>query len=120
MIKIVGAMSVFGGLVFLGLGFIFIVAGGTDNMLIGAVCAGLGLLLFLVVFLMVRAEAKRPTLVTQNIQMSGSGEFREKAIQCPACGGSVADRDIKLIDGGLMLNCPFCGKVSALEEQPKW
>ena len=120
MLKIVGTLTIFGGLAFLGLGAIFIIAGGSDNFIVGTVLMGIGFLLFLVTYIMVRAEAKRPTLVTQNIQMAGSGEFRERAIQCPACGGSVADKDIKLIDGGLMLNCPFCGKVSALEEQPKW
>jgi DNA-directed RNA polymerase subunit RPC12/RpoP len=120
MLKIVGTLAIFGGLAFSGLGAIFIIAGGSDNLLVGGILVGIGLLLFLAVYMMVRAEARRPTHVTQNIQMSGAGEFREKAIQCPGCGGNVADKDIKLIDGGLMLSCPYCGKVSALEEQPKW
>ena len=122
MIKVIGTLSIFGGLVFLGLGFIFIVAGGADNMLVGGVCLLLGVLLFIITYLLVRAEAKRPQTVNQNINvtMSGSGEFKEKSIQCPACGAPVKDEDIKLIEGGLMVSCPFCEKVSALEEEPKW
>ena len=120
MLKIIGALAIFGGLAFSGLGAIFIIAGGSDNMLVGGVLVCIGLLMFLAAYMMVRAEARRPMNVTHNVQMSGSGEFRERAIQCPGCGGNVADKDVKLIDGGLMISCPFCGKVSALEEQPKW
>ncbi|MBA3045150.1 MAG: hypothetical protein KKH41_00765 [Candidatus Thermoplasmatota archaeon] len=118
--KIIGILALFGGLGFSGLGGIFIIAGGSDNLTVGAVLVGIGLLLFLVTYLMVRTEASKPTLVSQNIQMSGSGEFREKAVRCPGCGGNVKNSDLKLIDGGIMLTCPFCGKVSALEEEPKW
>jgi len=120
MIKIVGTLVIFGGLVFLGLGAIFIIAGGSDNMLVGAVLICIGALLFGLVYLMVRAEAGRPTNVTQNIQLGGSGEFREKAVHCPGCGGTVGEKDIKLKDGGLIITCPYCGKVSVLEEEPKW
>lgn len=120
MIKIIGTLAIFGGLGFSGLGAIFVIAGGSDNLLVGGILIGIGLLLFLITYMMASAESKRPTHVTQNVQMSGSGEFRERAIQCPGCGGNVADKDVKLIDGGLMISCPFCGKVSALEEQPKW
>ena len=118
--KLVGTLTIFGGLVFLGLGFIFIVAGGSENIAIGAMCVGLGLILFLITYLIARAEAKRPTQVTQNIQLGGSGAFQEKSVHCPGCGGNVAEKDIKLKDGGLIITCQFCGKVSVLEEEPKW
>jgi energy-converting hydrogenase Eha subunit C len=120
MLKIVGTMTIFGGLAFLGLGFIFIVAGGSDNALIGALCIGLGMIMFLLTYLIVRAEAKRPVKQDINIQMGGSGKFLEKSIHCPGCGGSMKEENIKLIEGGLMITCPFCGKLSALEEEPKW
>ena len=122
MIKVIGTLSIFGGLVFLGLGFIFIVAGGADNILIGGVCLLLGVLLILITYILARAETKRPHTVNQsiNVTMSGSGEFREREIQCPACGAPVKDDNIKLIEGGFMVSCPFCEKVSALEEEPKW
>ncbi|MCK5038620.1 MAG: hypothetical protein KAS16_05925 [Thermoplasmata archaeon] len=122
MIKIIGIMSIFGGLGFLGLGFIFIVAGGSSNLRVGGACIGLGLVLLLLTYFLVKMESKRPTLVHQdiNVQMSGSGEFKKRDIACPSCGAPVKDENIKLIDGGLMINCPFCEKVSALEEEPKW
>jgi len=122
MIKIIGTLTIFGGLAFLGLGFIFLVAGGTDNVWVGSICVMLGLVLFLVTYGLMRLESKRPTVVNQefNVQMSGSGEFQEREMQCPACGAPVEGKDIKLIEGGLMISCPFCQKVTTLEEAPKW
>lgn len=120
MIKVIGTLTIFGGLVFLGLGFIFIVAGGSENMAIGGMCVGLGLFMFLLTYLIVRVEAKRPLKQDITIQMGGSGTFLEKSVHCPGCGGNMAEKDIRLKDGGLMITCPFCGKVSVLEEEPKW
>ena len=67
-------------------------------------------------------EAKRPSVVNQNInvQMSGSGEFAAREVQCPACGAPVKEENLKLIDGGMMISCPFCEKVTTMEEAPKW
>jgi len=120
MLRVAGTLALFGGLFFLGLGAIFVIAGGSDNLMVGGILIGIGMLLFIAVYMMVRTEARRPTQVIQNIRLGGSGAFQEKSVHCPGCGGNMEEKDIRLKDGGLLITCPFCGKVSLLEEEPKW
>lgn len=118
--KVISLLTIFGGLFFLGTGFIFIIAGGSENVMIGLASTGIGLFMVFVSYLLVKAEASKPRLVHQDIHMSGSGEMRTRDIQCPACGAGVAEENIKLIEGGLMVKCPYCEKVTTIEEAPKW
>lgn len=120
MMKVIGPFTLFGALAFLGLGAIFLIAGGSENIMVGAALVGIGLLLALAVYMMIRAEARRPTQVSQTVQLGGSGEFRERQVSCPGCGGVLAEKDLRLKDGGFVATCPYCGKVSMLEEEPKW
>ncbi|MDO9537029.1 MAG: hypothetical protein Q7J68_01775 [Thermoplasmata archaeon] len=120
MIKAIAFLAIFGSLVFLGTGGIFIIAGGSDNVLIGGASIGIGLLLLLITYFLVREEAKRPIKQNINVTLSGSGEFRQRVIQCPKCGAPVKDENVKMIDGGLLITCPFCENVWTLEEEPKW
>ena len=39
---------------------------------------------------------------------------------CRQCGAPVEQKDIKVVQGGLMVTCPYCSAVYALEEAPKW
>jgi hypothetical protein len=120
MIRAIGTLALFGALAFLGLGAIFLIAGGSGNLFVGGILICFGIALLAITCRMVRAEAERPIQVNQNVQIGGSGTFVEKSVHCPGCGGNMAEKDIKLKDGGLIITCPFCGKVSVLEEEPKW
>jgi hypothetical protein len=113
---------VFFGLGLLLLGFIFLIAGGAENLLLGGAQVLVGLVLLAVVYLDSRNEAKQPIEIQQtlNVSMGGSGEFEEQDLYCPGCGAAAGEDDVKLIEGGLMLVCPYCGKSTVLEEQPKW
>jgi DNA-directed RNA polymerase subunit RPC12/RpoP len=92
------------------------------NGVIGAVLIIIAIVIFVIVYLDSRKEASRPVIVQQNVnvQMSGSGQLREKKMACRSCGAPIEEKDIKLISGGLMYTCSYCGSTGALEEEPKW
>ena len=108
------------GLIFLG--FIFLIAGGTDNVVVGAVMVLAGFGLFAFLYYDSKIVASQPKVVHQDIDvtMGGSGEFQERRLNCPSCGAPVEEKDVTLMSGGLVINCPYCKTTSALEEAPKW
>ncbi len=116
-----------GALIFLAifmilLGMIFIIASGMENIVIGAVFVVIaGILLFLS-YRTTKIEAAKPSVVNQTFQvkMEGSGELTEKQLRCRSCGAPLTDKNLKVIQGGVMMTCPYCGAVAALEEAPKW
>ena len=116
--KMLMVVLVFAALVFLFGGALFLIgATVTGDFIVGGV-----MLLVAVVLLVVawRLAAGSPTVVQQNIQLGGSGQFQEKRMTCRQCGAPIEQKDIKVVQGGLMVTCPYCNAVYALEEAPKW
>lgn len=116
-------VCIFFGIILLLLGVIWLIgaASGADYA-VGGVMIVLALVLFGLVYLFSRLKAKQPTVVQQtvNVQMGGSGEFKQKEMKCKSCGGDIGSKDTKVISGGLQVTCPYCGSTYNLEEQPKW
>ncbi len=69
-----------------------------------------------------KVRAAQPKLVSQtfNVKMEASGQMEQKQLKCKSCGAPLADKDLKVISGGIMVSCPYCGTTYALEESPKW
>lgn len=116
-----GILIFFGvGLIFLGL--IFVIAGDITDILTGGVMIGIGLVMFVLIYAINRIQASKPKLISQtfNVKMEGSGKLEDKQMKCKSCGASLTEKDLKVIQGGIMVTCPYCGVVSALNEEPKW
>lgn len=120
--KIVEALIVFFAVCMLLLGAIYLIAGGLENYAIGAVFILIAAVLLYVIYRMTRVEAAKPTLVSQtfNVKMEGSGQVTPKDMKCKSCGAPIIDKDLTVIQGGIMAKCSYCGAVFALEEAPKW
>jgi len=120
--KLVQGLIVFVGVALLFLGIIFVIAGGLEDTVIGGIMVTVAIVLFLIVYRMAKIEAAKPTLVSQtfNVKMEGSGEFKEKELKCKSCGAPLGDKNLTVIEGGIMAKCPYCGAIYALQEQPKW
>ena len=118
---VLGVLIVF-GLGLLMLGGLFTVTGYTSDIVIGLVMimAGFGILFY--VYRLEKIEASKPTLVSQtfNVKMDGSGKFEDKQMKCRSCGAPITDKNLKVIQGGIMATCPYCGAVFAMQEAPKW
>lgn len=120
--RILSAFLVFLAIVLILLGGIFIIASGVENIAVGGVFVLIAALLLFYVYRSDKIEAARPKVMNQtfNVKMSGSGQLEQKQLTCRSCGAPLADKDLSIVSGGVMVKCPYCGSVYALEEAPKW
>jgi len=120
--KLVQGFLVFVAVSMMLLGMVFVIASGIENTAIGAVMVLVAVGLLVLVYRMTKIEASKPTVVSQtfNVKMDGSGQFNAKEMKCKSCGAPITDKDLKVIQGGIMATCPYCGAVFAMEEAPKW
>lgn len=104
------------------LGMIFIIASGLENIATGAVFVVIAVILLFFAYRTTKIEAAKPSVINQTFQvkMEGSGDLKEKELRCKSCGAPLTDKNLKVIQGGVMMTCPYCGAVAALEEAPKW
>jgi len=120
--KIIQGLLVFVGIVILFLGLIFIVASGTENIVTGAVMVLVAVGIFVFFYYTEKVQASKPTLVSQtfNVKMEGSGKLEEKEMKCRTCGAPITEKDLKIVQGGVMVTCSYCGAAYSLQEEPKW
>ncbi len=120
--KLVGALVTFAGICLVILGAIFIIAWSVENAIAGGMMVLIGVGLMYYMYRVEKIEAAKPQLVSQtfNVKMSGSGEMAPKDMICKSCGAPITEKNLKVIQGGLMATCPYCGAVFALQEAPKW
>jgi hypothetical protein len=104
------------------LGAIFLIASGTDNLITGALLVLIAVLLLFFSYRSQKIEAAKPTLVTQNfdVKMEGSGTLDQKELKCRSCGAPLSEKDLKVVEGGVVMVCPYCNTVTSLQESPKW
>ena len=110
------------GLIFMGLLFLIGSAGLMANILIGVGMLAIGAIIFAVLLWMWKVEATKPTVVQQtfNVQMGASGKLEEKQMKCRSCGAPLESKDLTVVQGGMMVKCPYCNTAYPLEEAPKW
>lgn len=120
--KLVEAVLVFVAIAVVLLGAIFIIAGDTTDVLTGGVLVLIAVVMFAFIYRVEKIEASKPTVVNQtyNVKMEGSGRLEEKQMACRSCGAPLSEKDLTVIQGGIMAKCPYCGAAYALEEAPKW
>ncbi len=104
------------------LGMIFIIASGMENIATGGVFVIIAVILLFFAYRTTKIEVAKPSVINQTFQvkMEGSGDLKEKELRCKSCGAPLTDKNLKVIQGGVMMTCPYCGAVAALEEAPKW
>lgn len=120
--KIVEGLLVFFGIAIALLGAVFLIAGDSADILIGAVLVLIAVVMFIFVYRLEKIQAAKPTLVSQkfDVKMEGSGKLEDKEMKCKSCGAPITDKDLKVVEGGIMVTCSYCGAMYAMEEAPKW
>ncbi|WKZ35804.1 MAG: hypothetical protein QY332_19510 [Anaerolineales bacterium] len=56
--------------------------------------------------------------VTYKIDLPGQTKVEQ--LKCRSCGGALKADNVKMIAGAPTVECPFCGTVYQLTEEPKW
>ncbi len=88
----------------------------TNLMCVGAVAilGGIALMVFAV------RKTKQDSTQSVTYKVDLPGETRIEEVKCRSCGGTLTAKDISLVNGAPMVNCPYCNTVYQLTEEPKW
>ncbi|MBN1305865.1 MAG: hypothetical protein JXA13_15620 [Anaerolineales bacterium] len=74
----------------------------------------------LVVTAMRKQKAEQAAQQNVTLQVDLPGQTKIEQMKCQSCGGALTSKNIKLVDGAPMVNCPYCDTVYQLTEEPKW
>jgi uncharacterized membrane protein YjgN (DUF898 family) len=120
--RIVQGLVLFVAIFLILLGVIFLIASGIENLITGAVLVLIAVMLLFFIYRSQKIEAAKPTLVTQNfnVKMEGSGSLEQKELKCRSCGAPLSEKNLKVVEGGVVMVCPYCNTVTSLQESPKW
>jgi len=55
-----------------------------------------------------------------NLNIDLPGQVGMDTIKCQACGGPITSKDVKMIAGAPVVECPHCSTTYQLTEEPKW
>jgi DNA-directed RNA polymerase subunit RPC12/RpoP len=60
--------------------------------------------------------------ITQQVELDleAGGELNVEKLKCQSCGGELSKDNVSLVQGAVMINCPYCGSTYQLTEEPKW
>ena len=76
---------------------------------------------FAMIFLGTRLHPpEKPGDQVINLQVDLPGEVGMETIKCQACGGPITAKDVKMIAGAPVVECPHCSTTYQLTEEPKW
>ena len=70
--------------------------------------------------MIVAAQRGTKTEVIQQVSIDLPGQTKIEEIKCKSCGGTLSAKDITIVNGAPMVNCPYCHTVYQLTEEPKW
>ncbi|MDH3943783.1 MAG: zinc ribbon domain-containing protein [Anaerolineae bacterium] len=93
--------------------------GGTAWIFIGMAVVAIG---FGIIWFASRALGGAPDSTSQNVtlQVDLPGDMSMEKFKCSNCGNPLSKDDIKMVAGAPTANCPYCGQVYTIAEEPKW
>lgn len=98
-------------------GVVFLIA-GISNVWVPWIIIG-PVLLLVAFFVAYLARTKVPDQrIIQEIDLSG--DVHPEEMTCKNCGGPLDRDSISLREGGVFVDCPYCGTSYQIEEEPKW
>lgn len=84
----------------------------------------LGAVPITIVILIGRKEKPAPVNIHQKIEIKGEdlvgGDKSYEKLECRNCGAGLESKDVRFNDMGMIVKCPYCDQIYAVEEKPKW
>jgi len=87
------------------------------RLLVGGVLVLLGLGIIVAVRL---REPKPKQEVTIKQQIDIGGDVQMESLKCQSCGAQLDKSAISIVEGAVMVTCPYCNAVYQIVEEPKW
>ena len=119
--KIIGYIAA-GILIFFGVLFLWAAFGASTanpggRLLVG----GVSMLLVLGIIVAIRLREPKPKQeVTIRQQVDLTGDVELETFKCTNCGSQLDKSAISVVQGALMVACPYCGTTYQITEEPKW
>jgi len=107
-LSVVGSTSAQGGRSWLTFGIAFSCVGAAF------LAGGIGL----IVFAIRQKGVGGGDNITYKIDLPAQTKVEQ--MKCKSCGGALKADNVKMIAGAPTVECPFCGTVYQLTEEPKW
>lgn len=108
--------------VFIILGFLFILAAFHEDDP-GTIIAGIIGLIIGFVLIYFGTKLSPPQKAGDqivNLQVDLPGNVGMDTIKCQACGAPLTSKDVKMVAGAPVVECPHCSTTYQLTEEPKW
>ena len=110
-----------GILIFFGVLFIWASFGQAFNpgyLLTGIVTVAIG-------FGIIWFASRKKTLNTDEdnqvtLKIDLPAEIKLESLKCQSCGGALSAKNIEMLAGAPVVNCPYCKSTYQLSEEPKW
>jgi len=116
---VVAAILIFFGVLYLW----SIPAAGSEQLvsrlIVGVVSLAIGVVIIWVV--RTRGPATIQQITQQvDVDLDMPGDVSVDKLKCQSCGGELSKDHVSLVQGAVMINCPYCGSTYQLTEEPKW
>lgn len=96
-------------------------AAGASQVVYRLVVGVISLAIGVVIIWVVRTRGPAPIQqITQQVDVDMPGEVTAGKLNCKSCGAELSKNDVSLVQGALMVTCPYCGTTYQLTEEPKW
>jgi DNA-directed RNA polymerase subunit RPC12/RpoP len=118
--KIIGYIAA-GILVFFGVLWLWAAFSSTGSPGGRLLVGGLLVLIGLGIIVAVRLREPKPKQeVTIHQQIDLAGDVEMDTLKCRNCGSQLDKNAISLVQGAIMVTCPYCGTTYQITEEPKW
>jgi len=82
---------------------------------------GLLVLISLGIIVAIRLREPKPKQeVTIRQEIDIGGDVDMEALKCQSCGAQLDKSAISLVEGAVVVTCPYCGATYQIVEEPKW
>ena len=114
---VVAAILIFFGVLYLW----SIPAAGPDQLVPRLIVGVISLAIGVVIIWVVRTRGPAPVQqITQQIDLEMPCEISVDKLKCQSGGGELSKDDVSLVQGAVMISCPYCGSTYQITEEPKW
>jgi predicted RNA-binding Zn-ribbon protein involved in translation (DUF1610 family) len=89
------------------------------RLIVGVISLAIGV----VIIWVVRTRGPAPIQqITQQVDLDldMAGDINVEKLKCQSCGAELSKDSVSLVQGAVMINCPYCGSTYQLTEEPKW
>jgi DNA-directed RNA polymerase subunit RPC12/RpoP len=87
------------------------------RLLVGGILVVIGIGIIVAVRL---REPKPEQQVTIHQQIDIGGDVGMETLKCRNCGAELDKSAISLVEGAVMVTCPYCNTTYQIVEEPKW